>query len=330
MRTRSLTRIITGCFALALLSSSGLVLAQPAPIASSVMEGWIDSLSNWGRWGSSDEKGTLNFITPQTRVAAAALVRSGISVSMAHDTLFEDSVDNSNPYQHEMLAIGGGASPWAVDSFGVSYHGYAHSHLDALCHRFHEGFMYNGFAATEVTAEGCNKLAITAAKEGIFGRGVLMDIPRLKGLSWLEPGTAILPEDLEAWEQQAGITVGSGDILLIRTGRWARRAELGPWSVEASSAGLHVSTVAWLREREVALVGSDVAADVFPSGVEGFTHPVHVLLLYAMGTPIFDNLDLEDLAAEAVNQQRWEFLFTTAPLRIVGGTGSPLNPIATF
>lgn len=296
----------------------------------STVDGWMNSLSNWGRWGPDDEKGTVNFITPQTRIAAAKLVAAGVSVSMAHETLVEAASDNFTPYEHRMTATGSGPGPWASDHVGVSYHGYAHSHLDALCHRFHEGKMYNGYSQSEVTAAGCDKLSIMSGENGIFGRGVLMDMAALQGKDWLDPTTPIMVADLEAWEEQAGVTVGRGDIVLIRTGRWALRDATGPWNVAAESAGLHAETAAWLKEREVALIGSDVALDVFPSRVEGYTHPVHALLLVALGMPIFDNLDLEAVAKEAQVQQRWEFLFTTAPLRIVGGTGSPLNPIATF
>jgi kynurenine formamidase len=217
-----------------------------------------------------------------------------------------------------------------VDSIGVTFHGYAHSHLDAVCHLFHQGKMYNGYSRDEVTAEGCRKLAITNAGEGIFTRGVLMDLPRLWGERWLEPGRAIYPADLEAWESKAGLRVGPGDVVLVRTGRWSRWQEKGPWQLAESSAGLHASSVAWLRARDVAVLGSDVASDVFPSGVEGESHPVHLLVLYALGMPIFDNLDLEAVAEAAAERERWEFLLTAAPMRIPGGTGSPLNPIATF
>jgi kynurenine formamidase len=313
------------------VSGAGAGLAQePRPVDRQTFESWLDELSNWGRWGENDELGTLNLITPAKRKAAAALVEQGISVSLAHETLTEAGPDNGNPYRHTMVATGEGAGPWAVDDVGVIFHGYAHSHLDAVCHRFHEGKMYNGYARASVDADGCSKLAISVAREGIFTRGVLMDIPRLKGVDYLEPGTAIYPEDLEAWEEQAGLEVGPGDVLLIRTGRWARRAAEGPWDVAAGSAGLHATSVRWLRERGVAVLGSDVASDVFPSGVEGYTHPVHLLVLVALGMPIFDNLDLEAVSAEAARQERWHFLLTAAPLVIPGGTGSPLNPIATF
>lgn len=301
-----------------------------AQLEKRVVDEWMTSLSNWGRWGPDDELGTLNLITSQTRIAAAKLVTSGVSVSMAHETLTEMAPDNGNPYEHEMTAIGSSPGPWSGDSIGVSYHGYAHSHLDALCHRFHEGMMYNGFSESEVTEQGCGKLAITTSQTGIFGRGVLIDMPLLKGEQWLELSTPITAADLDQWERESSIQINSGDIVLVRTGRWERRAANGPWNVAAESAGLHASAAQWFKEKDISMIGSDVALDVFPSGVEGYTHPVHVLFLVAMGTPIFDNLDLEAVAAQAKLENRWEFLFTTAPLRVQGGTGSPLNPIATF
>jgi kynurenine formamidase len=190
--------------------------------------------------------------------------------------------------------------------------------------------MYNGYSRDQVTAAGCKRLAITNMSEGIFTRGVLMDIPALLGETWLEPGRAIYPDDLEAWEKKAGLTVGAGDVVLVRTGRWSRFAAKGPWALDQKSAGLHASSVAWLKRRDVAVLGSDVASDVFPSGVEGETHPVHLLVLYSLGMPIFDNLDLEAVSEATAARKRWEFLFTAAPIRITDGTGSPLNPIAVF
>lgn len=301
-----------------------------AQLSEETVTGWFESLSNWGRWGADDQQGTVNYITEETRVAAARLVQTGVSVSMAHEVLVEVAADNGNPYEHRMTAVGSSPGPWSGDYIGVSYHGYAHSHLDALCHRFQFGTMYNGYPESEVTEDGCAQLSITAFENGIFGRGIIMDFPRMNEVQWLDNGTGITPEWLDAWEQSTGITVGSGDIVLIRTGRWDRRNEFGPWNLAAESAGLHASAVEWLRDRQVAIVGSDSALDVKPSGVEGYDSPVHALVLVALGMPIFDNLDLDAVAAEAIRHNRWEFLLTTAPLRVGGGTGSPLNPIATF
>lgn len=292
----------------------------------------VRELSNWGRWGADDELGTMNLITPEKRKAAAALVRDGISVSLARPAETQSATDNPNPFQHDMLKTGLDAeSPWAMDNYSVSYHGLAHTHMDSLCHLFYEGKMYNGFAREEVKRRGADKLSIANIKQGIFTRAVLFDIPRLRGVEYLEAGSPIYPEELTAWENRAGLKVAPGDVIFIRTGRWARRAALGPWDPgKEGMAGLHALCGRWLRERDIAMLGSDAASDVIPSGVPGVTHPVHVLTLHAMGVHIFDNCDLEAVADTAAKLKRWEFLITASPIPVEGGTGSPLNPIATF
>jgi kynurenine formamidase len=191
--------------------------------------------------------------------------------------------------------------------------------------------MYNGIPRTTVdTIAGCVRLGITTAKQGVVTRGILMDIARLKGVEYLEPGTQIYVEDLEAWEARAGIRVGPGDVLLVRAGRWARRAEEGPWATGRLAAGLHASVAPWLRERGVAMLGSDYTNDAMPSGVEGVAMPIHQLTLVTMGMWLFDNLDLERVAEVAAEQGRWEFMLVAAPLAVPGGTGAPLNPLAIF
>lgn len=295
------------------------------------VDAWMESLSNWGRWGDEDQLGAMNLITPETRLAAASLVTQGVSVSLARDVEKVEAVDNPRPFKHTMLNVGlNNPSQFVSDDYQVSYHGYAHTHMDSLCHMAYGGKMYNGFPQAEVVADGAPKLAVTNFKQGIFARGVLMDIPRLKGVDWLEPGTPIYPADLDAWEEKSGARVGSGDVVLIRTGRWARRDKEGPWDVSKLSAGLHASSATWLKDRDAAILGSDAASDVSPSLIEGVNQPIHQLVIIAMGMPIFDNLDLEAVAAEAARQNRWEFLLTAAPMAVGGGTGSPFNPIATF
>jgi len=317
---------------LLLLVALGPVQAQiPHQVDKATIDKWMTELSNWGRWGKDDQAGTLNLITPAKRKQAAALVKEGYSVSLARDTEKEKAPDNSSPFDHVMRATGATAKgQFLTDTYGVSYHGYAHTHMDSLCHMFYQGKMYNGFSPLEVTEKGAQKLAITNMKGGILTRGILVDIPVLKGVPYLEPGLAIYLEDLEAWEKKAGVKITSGDVVFIRTGRWARRAEKGPWDASKLSAGLHASSVKWLRARDVAMVGSDAASDVMPSQVEGVVQPVHQLLLVAMGTPIFDNCDLEAVSKAAAERKRWAFLISAAPLAVTGGTGSPLNPIATF
>lgn len=291
---------------------------------------WMTDISNWNRWGKSDQMGTVNLITPAKRRQAAALVTEGVPISLGHNTDAKKAADNGSPFKLKMLFTG--AHPtgqFVVDDYEVTYHGLAHTHMDALCHMAWNGKLYNGVPMTSVTEEGATQLAVTAFKNGIFTRGILVDIPRLKNVPYLEPGTAIYPEDLEAWEKKAGVKIGSGDVVFIRTGRWARRAAKGAWD-PASIAGLYATCAKWLKDRDVAMVGSDAATDVMPSGVEGVVQPMHQLLLIAMGTPIFDNCDLETLGDEAAKRNRWTFLLTASPIAVTNGTGSPLNPIAVF
>ena len=330
--TRMLLCSVLLCSVLLLVGlASQPLLAQDSPeVTEAMVTQWMTDLSNWGRWGDDDQLGTLNLITAEKRLEAISLARVGTSVSLSHNYLKERAADATSPFVHEMSGIGGPGA-FVSDRYSISYHGYAHSHLDALCHMMYEGRLYNGYVRDdEVTESGCNKLAIINFKQGIVTRGILMDIARLKGVEYLEPGMAIYVEDLEAWERAAGIRVGSGDVVLVRSGRWARRAEVGPWATGREAAGLHASVVPWLHERGVAILGSDDTSDVRPSRVEGHTQPVHQLMLVALGTPLFDNLDLEAVAAEAARQGRWEFMLVAAPLAVEGGTGSPLNPLAIF
>ena len=310
------------------LSTGGL--AQSQAVTASTVAQWMDDLSNWGRWGDDDQLGTVNLITPEKRRQAVGLARSGTSVSLSHNYLKEPAEDATSPFSHEMLGIDR-PGPFRSDRYSIAYHGYAHSHMDSLCHMMHDGRMYNGFIRDdEVTPRGCNRLAIINYKQGIVTRGILMDIARLKGEVYLEPGTPIYVEDLEAWEREADVRVESGDIIFVRSGRWARRAEIGAWQTGQLAVGLHASVAPWLRERGVAMLGSDYTNDALPSGVEGVTQPIHQLTIVAMGMPLFDNLDLEAVAVEAARQNRWEFMLVVAPLAVEGGTGSPLNPLAIF
>jgi len=315
----------------AILTVLTLAAQQRPAVTEATIDRWMTELSNWGRWGKDDQLGAINLITPAKRKQAAALVRDGVSVSLAHETLKEKAPDNSSPFSHTMTMNGvDNPGQFSVDQYSVLYHGWAHTHMDSLCHIFYKGKMYNGFPQQSVTKAGAGKLAIANFKNGIFSRGILMDIPRLKGVPYLEPGTPIYPEDLEAWEKKAGLKITAGDVIFIRTGRWARRAEKGAWDLPNKAAGLHASCARWLKQRDIAMLGSDAGSDVQPSGIPNVTHPIHLLTLIAMGVPIFDNCDLEAVSAEAAKRNRFEFLVTAAPIAVPGGTGSPLNPIAVF
>jgi kynurenine formamidase len=285
----------------------------------------FNQVKNWGRWGKDDQLGAANLITEAKRKQALALAKNGLTVSLGHAPLTEAAPDNANPFEHTMNR------GLTTDTYKVSYHGYAHSHIDALCHFLYKDQTYNGYARADVnTDKGCAKLSIDNLKQGIVTRGVLLDIPRLKNLPYLEPGTPVFVEDIEAWEKKANVKVSSGDVILLRTGRWARRAKLGPWNVGQNEAGYHASIAPWLKERGVSFLTSDVAQDVTPTLVPGINLPVHTLAITALGIDIMDNLDLEQLAETAARLNRWEFLFVASPVPVIGGTGFPANPLAIF
>ena len=288
-------------------------------------EAMFQEINNWGRWGVDDELGTMNLITTEKTREAASLVRSGATVSLAHNPMPDEAPDNPDAaFNHTM------GRTFRSDTYEFTYHGYGVSHIDSLCHFLWNDRLYNDISPSESSSEGCGKLGIENLKDGIITRGILLDFARLKGVPYLEPQTPIYVEDIEAWERAAGVTVSVGDAIFIRTGRWARRAEMGPWSVSGDSAGLHASVLPWIKERGVAFVGSDAATDVMPSLVDGITQPVHTMLIAGFGTNIFDNMDLEALAEMAARESRWEFMLTAGPIPVQGGTGSPLNPIAVF
>ncbi|MFN8525468.1 MAG: cyclase family protein [Chloroflexota bacterium] len=293
----------------------------------------FDRCSNWGRWGADDELGTLNLITPAVRVRAASQVREGFTVSCALPINTAADVDNIRPGVHLMIRAGDVVQPDAPsvsDYLAIAPHGLAHSHLDALCHFSWKGQLYNGRPASVVTSVGATANAITIGKDGIVSRGVLMDVPRLKGSSWLEPGTPITVADIEAAERAQGVTVESGDILLVYTGRWKRRRQVSEWSSRESLAGLHHDVPLWLRERGVSLLGFDGISDVIPHAVDGVGLPIHTLTLAAMGMQLLDNQNLEELSDACAERRRWEFMLVIAPLRIERGTASMTNPIAIF
>ena len=307
--------------------------AQPggvhAPVTAVQYEQWKTELSNWGRWGPDDQMGALNLITPEKRIQAAALVTDGVTVSMANDVITEASIEGSNPFEVSTYVTDGGGG----DILSVHFHGFIHTHIDAFAHQFMDGKMWNGFTADNVTTEsGAQKGSVYAAHQGIFTRGVLMDMARLKGVPYLEPGTRIYTQDLEAWERQTGVRVSSGDAVFIRTGRWARRAAVGLWDVARERAGVDPSVIPWLRGRDVAILGSDSMHDAAPvqQGAELSGVPVHTFALIILGVHLFDNMNLEAVGEVAAERSRWEFLLTAAPLRFRTATGSPLNPIAVF
>jgi kynurenine formamidase len=292
----------------------------------------FERVSNWGRWGPDDERGTLNYLTPERVAAAARLAVAGRTVSLSRALNTEEEPDNPEPADHHMTMLGARQHAdglgFAKDFIGVDYHNDSHSHLDALCHVSFEGTLYNDTPSDSVTADGAAVGTVEVMKDGLVGRGVLLDVPRLRGAEWLEPGDNVVSADLEQAERDQGVMVGEGDVLLVRTGHGRRLDEVEGWDPTNAKAGLHPNCAVFLAERRVAALGCDGNNDTAPSITEGVGFPIHVLALNAMGMPLLDYLLLEDLAASCEQSGRWEFLFVAAPLRIAGGTGSPLNPIA--
>lgn len=307
--------------------------SRKAELSATEFRALFESVSTWGRWGADDERGALNYITPSLVRAAAGLVRSGETVSLSHPLDTTAGIDNSAPADHRMTMlgdedVGSGTLGFAKDYVGADYHNSPHSHIDALCHVVWDGRIYNGVPADSVTPKGASADAIEVLADGLVGRGVLLDVPRLRGVDWLEPGEHVFPEDLEGCEREQGVEVGEGDILLVRVGHSLRLAELGPWDTDAAKAGLHSSCAPFIAERHVAALGCDGNSDATPSGVEGVGFPVHALTLNAIGVHLLDYLQLDGIATACERERRWEFMFSAAPLRIPGGTGSPINPTA--
>jgi kynurenine formamidase len=249
--------------------------------------------------------------------------------------------DNPNPAIHLVsqghdIDIGSGGLRFGLDFLGMAAHGDCHSHVDALNHISYNGLTYNGKAATDVlTSKGGTSLGIdaVAGKGGLVGRGVLLDLPRFRGVKWLEPGEAVTRAELEACERAQGIVLGEGDIFVYRTGHHRRRLELGPWDnglTGEGKAGLHIDTVPWMHERGIAAFLPDGDGEAIPSCVDGMVYPLHPLQIVAMGMLTADSLDLEEVARACEEEGRFEFMVVGLPLRLPGGTGSPWNPIAIF
>jgi kynurenine formamidase len=291
-----------------------------------------ERLRSHARWGAGDRRGALNYITASRVTAAARGVKLGRTVTLAAP-LAGSAPDNPEPGTRHMKHLPGEPSDvagvsFAADQLTLNIHGDVDSHIDALCHVSYGGALYNQISPNSVTAQGASVLSIDDAHDGVAGRGVLLDIPRLRGIPWIEPGDHVTAAELAAAETAQRVHVGPGDLLFVRVGHRRRRDQLGPWDVASSRAGLHPQAMEYLAEREVAALGSDGNSDAAPSTVEGVAFPVHVLAINAMGMLLLDYLQFDDLVPLCEEAGRWSFLCVIAPLRLPGGTGSPVNPIA--
>ena len=288
---------------------------------------WQTELSNWGRWGKDDQIGTLNLVTPAKRRAAMALVKEGVPVSLSTNAFTEKAVDVPCPAEWAMTSA---TDSGATDRVAFPcIHGAASTHIDSLAHTFFRGKMWNGYdTATLVTREkGAAKNSVMPMKSGIVTRGVLYDIARLKSVPYLAPGDRIFVDDLEAWEKKSGAKVGPGDALVLRWGRYGRRARLGP---DDGAAGLDNSVLPWLKQRDIALLVWETAGYSPQPAGDLPRNAVHNFIQAILGIHVLDRADLEALSEATASRNRWEFMLTVTPLALTNATGSPVNPIAMF
>ncbi|MEU3226443.1 cyclase family protein [Streptomyces sp. NPDC006976] len=307
--------------------------AQPPRLSEDEFGALYRHLRSRTVWAAGD-RGALTALTPALVLAATREVRTGRTVTLAAPVETLPGPDNPEPAKHRMSGRSeentSSGLHFARDSFAMNVHGDADSHIDALCHVIYDGTLHGGVPSSSVTAGGATTLTIEAARDGIVGRGVLLDIPRLRGVPWLEPGDHVTADDLAAAETAQHLRVGEGDLLLVRVGHRRRRTELGPWQAAHERAGLHPSALEFLADRRVAVLGGDGNNDTAPSSTEGVDFPVHVLAVHAMGLHLLDYLQFEDLAPVCEAEGRWSFLCVIAPLRLPDATGSPVNPIAVL
>jgi kynurenine formamidase len=304
-------------------------VSAPAP----EFDALFDEVSNWARWDEQSPQGTLHHLTPEKIVAAARLVREGTTIGLGLPLDTQQRPDNPAPAEHRMTQLADDASGnvrFVKDFVGVDFHNDGQSHLDALCHVSFRGCIFGGAPDASAGVDGASVGDVETVRDGIVGRGVLLDIPRLRGTDWVEPGDQVRPEELLAAERSQPVRIDEGDILLVRTGHTRRLDRLGPWDTTRHKAGLHPSTARLLTERRIAVLGCDTNSDAAPSNTPGVPFPIHVLAVNAMGLRLLDYLLLDGLAQMCARLGRWEFLCVIAPLCIPGGTGSPVNPIAIF
>ena len=319
-RWKSLAMIVGVLAALgsAIVSGQQKPVENQSSVTKAQFDQWFKTMSNWGRWGKDDERGALNLITPGKAKAAAALVKTGQSVSLEKPVTRD--MPPSGPQPRKVNSGGAYTSFFLAEPDvlyerqEMEYHGGRLSHFDALCHFAYEGKLYNGFNFKDVATEagGCSKLSVNVAKDGVVTRGILIDLP----------GKRVTRADLEAWEKKTGIKVSSGDALLLRS----TRPDLPRGSFGA--AGWDPSVLPFLKERDVAVLGNDMAQE--GGMVAGIPVPVHAFVIPALGIHLLDNQNLDDVAALAAKLNRYEFMLVVGPLRVQYGAGSPVNAVAIF
>lgn len=290
------------------------------------IEGYLTSCSNQGRWGASDDRGTLNYITESTVLNATRLVREGVSLSLARELPGESPVPGHGAVHRMLLTKYQGA---VHDFVGISSHGLDVTHIDTHGHKFHDGQHYNGRTSAEIVQpDGLTWGDLTPLRDGIVTRGVLLDVAASQEKAFLSDDDWIFVDDLEEAERRGGVEVGRGDAVIIRSGRGAHEAIVGTHQRE-SYPGLHAEVIPWLHEREVAVYSGD-CVEKLPYPSQRFTTPLHIVGIARMGMCVIDNLDCEELASTCASLDRYGFLFVVAPVIYRGASGMAVNPLAVF
>jgi kynurenine formamidase len=294
----------------------------------------FDRLSNWGRWGVSDQAGTLNLLTPEAVRAAASTVQTGQRVHCARALKIGRAATPGAEFLHHMLIGGEEAAAVGMSStadwFAMGIHGYDSTHLDSPAHIVWNGTLFNGIDAGQIsTSRGALSCSVDLAVDGIIGQGILVDGPAIKGRPWLEPGETLDRPEVEGWCEDKGITLNPGSIVAFRFGR--DEAERNSTSILGQTApGITLACAEWFREHDVAVLMSDAISDTMPSPVPEVHLPIHALTIASMGMWIVDNADLGSLARACADHSRWAFLLSIQPLHLKRSTGSPVTPLAIF
>ncbi len=295
-------------------------------------------LSNWGRWGADDQRGTLNFITPEKVRAAASSIRSGkvFELSLPLGAVGpQQGTGRFNPIHSMTILPGEFTTPdgLIVTDDMLTLPLQCASQWDSLAHVGYDDKFYNDVIASKaVTARGgASRNSIEAVLPGAVGRGVLLDLARLRGVDWISAeDDPITVAELERAEAAQGVRVGSGDALLFRTG-WRRKSLVEGWTPGwlAANPGLALECAEWICEREISTVAADNwGVEIQPSRTEGAFLPLHCVLLRDVGMMFGEMFDLETLADDCAADGQWDFFFSGPPLRVVGGVGSVANPVA--
>jgi len=312
-----------------------MTITGAKPTTRSEFDAVYAACSNWGVWGPDDERGAANYITPDIVKEAAGLIRTGRTVSCSWPLDTVAGPDNPKPVVHHMTMMNdihlgdSGDIRFTCDFMGIEFHGDAHSHIDALCHVVYKGKTHNGLPIEQAAnSMGGLRQTMDVAKEGIVGRGVLIDIPRLRGTKWVEPSEAIMRDEIEAALAAQNVELHQGDIVFFRTGHARKRLDEGPWDASNAKAGFHTTAMPLFHETKVAAIGFDGDGETVPANCEGIRYPIHTIGVNSMGLYFLDSLYFEDLAEACEQEGRFDFFCVVAPLRLAAGTGSPVNPVA--